>query len=56
MKALELRRVEGPESTLIAEDPETLLGLAAMYEVRGPDWTASDAEIEGVLARFAIAG
>lgn len=45
-------RAEGPECILIAEDPETLLGLAAMYETRGPDWGASDAEIEAFLERF----
>jgi hypothetical protein len=34
-----------------AGSPLELLGLAAMYDARGPQWQASDAEIELFLAK-----
>jgi hypothetical protein len=34
-----------------AESPLELLGLAAMYDARGPQWQASDPEIDAFLAR-----
>ena len=36
----------------IAEDPVSLLGLVALYEVRGIGWKADDAEIDAFVARF----
>jgi hypothetical protein len=30
----------------------TLLGLVALYETRGPEWQASDEQIERFLAEF----
>jgi hypothetical protein len=36
----------------IADDPVALLGLVAMYEVRGDDWKASDKEISDFLAQY----
>jgi hypothetical protein len=36
----------------VAEDPLTLLGLVALDETRGPDWQASDEEIDRFLAQF----
>lgn len=29
-----------------------LLGLAAMYDARGPQWQATDAEVDAFLAKF----
>lgn len=37
-----------------AEDLVTLLGLAAMHETRGPEWQASDKEIERFIAEFGV--
>ena len=34
---------------LIADDPLSLLGLAAMHETRGDNWKAEDEEIESFL-------
>ena len=34
-----------------ADSPVELLGLAAMYDARGPQWHASDAEIDAFLAK-----
>ncbi len=36
----------------ISEDPVSLLGLVVLYEVRGMDWKADDAEIDTFVARF----
>ena len=36
----------------VAEDPVTLLGLVAMYETRGDDWTASDQQIDEFLSEY----
>ncbi len=47
-------RAESDDLELISEDPVTLLGLAAMRETRGPNWTASDQEIEAVIAEFRL--
>lgn len=35
---------------LCAEDPETLLGLAALVEARGADWRPTDAEVDALIA------
>lgn len=45
-----LLRAESAEVTLIAEDPLLLLGLAKLFELRGADWQASNAELETWLA------
>jgi hypothetical protein len=37
---------------LIASDPVTLLGLAALLEMRGDSWQASDEEIDRFVAEF----
>ncbi|MGC2778957.1 MAG: hypothetical protein WA418_25330 [Bradyrhizobium sp.] len=37
---------------LVAHSPPQLLGLALLYSERGPDWAASDGEIDAFLARF----
>jgi hypothetical protein len=36
----------------IAEDPLSLLGLVALFEVRGPNWQAADNEIDAFLSQF----
>jgi hypothetical protein len=36
----------------IADDLLSLLGLVALYEARGPDWQASDEQIDRFLAEF----
>jgi hypothetical protein len=36
----------------VAEDPLTLLGLVALYEMRGTAWQAPDVEIDAFLQRF----
>lgn len=36
----------------VAEDPLALLGLVALYETRGPEWQASDEQIDCFLAEF----
>lgn len=41
---------------LSAEDPLTLLGLVEMIERRGPNWKASDAEIDAFMQDFNING
>lgn len=41
------------DAILSAESSLELLGLAAMYEARGPQWQASDAEIDAFLAMVA---
>jgi hypothetical protein len=45
-------RATSAECELIAESPVELLALAAMFESRGPDWQASDHEIEDYLERY----
>jgi hypothetical protein len=40
------------ERDFIAPDPLSLLGLVALYETRGDEWQATDAEIEAFLARY----
>lgn len=40
--------------TFTADDPVAVLGLVALVETRGADWRASDAEIDGALARFQL--
>jgi hypothetical protein len=41
-----------PNLILEAESPLELLGLWSMRENRGPNWKASDDEIEAFLKRF----
>lgn len=48
----ELWIAEDAHRVLMAGDPLTLLGLAAMVETRGEDWPASDEEIDRFLAEF----
>lgn len=38
----------------VAEDLVTLLGLVAMLETRGPEWQASDEQIERFIAEFGV--
>jgi hypothetical protein len=45
-------RATSGECELIGADPVELLALAAMFETRGADWQASDAEIEDYLERY----
>jgi hypothetical protein len=35
-----------------AEDPVALLGLVAMFDIRGDDWAATDEEIDRFVAEF----
>jgi hypothetical protein len=35
-----------------ADSPLALLGIAAMFDARGPRWQASDVEIDAFLAKF----
>jgi len=49
-----LRRSMGArkgDAILSAESPLELLGLVAMYNARGLQWQASDAEIDAFLAK-----
>lgn len=43
---------EDPGRRFIAEDTLTLLGLVALAETRGPEWQATDEEIDRFLADF----
>ncbi len=45
---------EDADHRFFAEDLVTLLGLVAMHETRGPDWQASDEEIERFIAEFGV--
>jgi hypothetical protein len=38
----------------VAEDLVALLGPVAMHETRGPEWQASDEEIDRFLAEFGV--
>ncbi len=38
----------------VAEDLVTLLGLVALYEIRGREWRASDEQIDRFLAEFGV--
>jgi len=38
----------------VAEDLVTLLGLVALYETRGPDWQASDEQIDQFISEFGV--
>ena len=44
-----LYRAESTHAVLIAEDVVSLLGLAKLYEARGPGWQPSDQEVEALL-------
>jgi hypothetical protein len=48
-----LLRAVGTAATLLAEDLLSLLGLVKLYEVRGPEWKPTDAEVEALLASIA---
>jgi hypothetical protein len=37
-----------------AEDFVTLLGLVVMHQTRGPEWQASDDQIEQFIAEFGV--
>ena len=41
-----------PGLRFTADDPETVLGLVTLYEMRGSDWMASDDEIQAVRTAF----
>jgi hypothetical protein len=43
---------EDDSRQFIAEDTGSLLGLVAMHTSRGPEWRASDEEIERFLSEF----
>jgi hypothetical protein len=45
---------EDADRRFIAEDPLALLGLVALYEIRGPEWLASDEQIDSFLAAFGV--
>ena len=58
---LDERSTDGPEErwtaedsrcVLSADDPVTLLGLAALVETRGDRWQASDEEIDRFVFEF----
>ena len=40
------------EAVFLADSPLKLLGAVAMFECRGPEWQASDQQIEEFLRRF----
>ena len=42
---------EKGDAVFSADSPLELLGLVAMYDARGPQWQASDAEIGAFLAK-----
>ena len=44
---------EGATGRFGADDPITLLGVVGVAETRGPDWQASDLEIDAFLKKFA---
>jgi hypothetical protein len=46
---------EDAAQRFVAEDPLALLGLVALYEARGPEWQASDEQIDRFLAEFGAA-
>jgi hypothetical protein len=43
---------ENEEHRFIAEDVLLLLGLVALYEARGEQWKASDAEIDDFISKW----
>ncbi len=43
---------EGPLGKFCGNDPVELLGLVAMREMRGPDWKASDQQIDEFMHRY----
>ena len=45
---------EHPNRRFVSEDLVTLLGLIAMYESRGPNWQASDEQLESFLSKFGV--
>ena len=42
------------EEEYFAQDPETVLGLIKLVEVRSWDWGASEAELEDVMQRHPL--
>ena len=47
----ELWYAEDPTRQFMAEDTLSLLGLVSLYETRGEDWRASDAQIDEFFAQ-----
>ena len=45
---------ESTDCRFVAEDFVMLLGLVAVRETRGPEWQASDEEIERFIAEFGV--
>jgi hypothetical protein len=43
---------EKPDQHFTAEDPIMLLGLVALYEMRGTEWRAPDEEIDRFFLEF----
>lgn len=43
---------ERADARFVAEEPVALLGLIALFEVRGEDWAATDDEIEDFIRQF----
>jgi hypothetical protein len=40
------------EASFLADSPLQLLGVVAMFESRGPQWQASDEQIEEFLCKY----
>jgi hypothetical protein len=40
----------------VADDPVAVLGLVRLVDIRGWEWTASDAEIGAAVQRFRLGG
>lgn len=53
-RSSELFRATRGDETYVAEDPEALLGLVKLIEVRGWDWHPDDAEIHDVMQRYGL--
>jgi hypothetical protein len=48
----EVWQAERDDLRLLADDPLALLGLATLRDQRGPDWAATDPEIQALLDEF----
>ncbi len=53
-KENELWYAERENGEFVAEGPIELLGLVAMYEVRGENWKATDKEIDAFMEKYEI--
>ncbi|HKQ14322.1 MAG TPA: hypothetical protein VJT80_12885 [Steroidobacteraceae bacterium] len=40
------------EASFVADSPLQLLGVVAMFESRGPQWEASDEQIEEFMSKY----